>query len=262
MATFDGVRQQVESLSGRRFTRGHLAQMKHIYPDGFRLEPLKTSRGENLRDIRIELLTPAPVHHGFQEGSSMGSGKGAQLFPGKEPNGLAGSSGTSPEVSLVLRKRAFRARLSEFARLHPSGIDIRQATLLQETQCAAQPKADRPSSGPLQEGGVPLDSRLEPAKSCAGVWGDSLRDSSKRLLSPAVAPCAGGLPTISLKSHGRIDMAGKRCRSVRWRLDFGACGDGASARLAETQSDEPSQRGLKGSTPPGGTTQEGGSRAL
>eukprot|EP00897_Mesotaenium_endlicherianum_P003565 jgi/Mesen1/3236/ME000187S02416 len=66
LCTFESMRQPVEDITHRRFLRHHLAQLVHLYPEAFRLEPILRSASEtgaafgSRWELKVSLLAPPP----------------------------------------------------------------------------------------------------------------------------------------------------------------------------------------------------------
>ncbi|ERM94912.1 CDT1-like protein a, chloroplastic isoform X1 [Amborella trichopoda] len=105
ITSFTNIRSQVETLTKRRFTYAHLAQIKYVMGAGIELKKI-LSHDERTLCMKPDLLITL------------------------QPNALKTSSETQKLgiESLIFRK-VFRARLSEFFKSHPKGDEIPEETL-------------------------------------------------------------------------------------------------------------------------------------
>ncbi|XP_020261387.1 CDT1-like protein a, chloroplastic [Asparagus officinalis] len=102
--TFANISASIQNLTERRFTRGHLAQLKHILPEAIVIKNM------NLHDEVTSCVKPE-LHVALQ------------LSAFEETAKEKGESGYS-----VLR-RVFRERLVDFSKRHPEGYDIPEEQL-------------------------------------------------------------------------------------------------------------------------------------
>lgn len=105
ISSFCNICPQVETMTRKRFMYSHVAQMKHILPEGMLLEKIMAHDEKTLcmkPDLKITLLHDA-------------------VLSGKDKVSKANDT-------LGLRK-AFRMRLLEFAEAHPKGDDVPEAIL-------------------------------------------------------------------------------------------------------------------------------------
>ncbi|KAK1356701.1 CDT1 domain-containing protein [Heracleum sosnowskyi] len=107
VSTFTNISPKMECLTDRRFSHGHLAQLKFVFPEAIEIEKIL------IRDERTCCMKP-DLHVSLS-------------FAAAESDGKSKSS-SSNSGSLLLRK-AFRARLFKFFEAHPKGDEVPEATL-------------------------------------------------------------------------------------------------------------------------------------
>lgn len=107
VSTFTNICPKMECLTDRRFSHGHLAQLKFVFPEAIEIEKIL------IRDERTCCMKP-DLHVSLN-------------FDAIECDGKS-KSDCSNSGSLLLRK-AFRARLFKFSEAHPKGDEVPEATL-------------------------------------------------------------------------------------------------------------------------------------
>ncbi|KAL8089159.1 hypothetical protein AgCh_038797 [Apium graveolens] len=107
VSTFTNISPKMECLTDRRFSHGHLAQLKFVFPEAIEIEKIL------IRDERTCCIKP-DLHVSLNFDAIESGGKSM--------------SNSSNSGSLLLRK-AFRARLFKFSEAHPKGDEVPEATL-------------------------------------------------------------------------------------------------------------------------------------
>ncbi|PIN25566.1 hypothetical protein CDL12_01689 [Handroanthus impetiginosus] len=102
--TFTNIRPQIESLTERRFTHSHLAQLKFIMPEAILIEIVR-QRDEQTGIVKPDLLITLSF----------------EVIDGK-------SKSKSHSKNLQLRK-IFRDRLLDFFKSHPEGDEVPEGAL-------------------------------------------------------------------------------------------------------------------------------------
>ncbi|KAK7393419.1 hypothetical protein VNO78_21975 [Psophocarpus tetragonolobus] len=108
--TFTSISARIESLTDRRFTHGHLAQLKFILPEAIVLKK------HLVLDERTSCMKP-DIHISLN------------------PGAVDVDVDLPPQRGRVSLKKLFRARLKDFWESHPEGDDIPEGTLPEPFNC-------------------------------------------------------------------------------------------------------------------------------
>ncbi|CAL0321298.1 unnamed protein product [Lupinus luteus] len=117
MPNFTNIAQKIESLSDRRFTHSHLAQLKSILPEGILIKKVLVF------DERTSSMKP-DLHVTIDRDAILSS---ATMLPKCE------SLCESMQMRLL-----FRIQLAEFCKSHPEGYEIPEAELPDPFNCPKQ----------------------------------------------------------------------------------------------------------------------------
>ncbi|RWR72297.1 CDT1-like protein a, chloroplastic [Cinnamomum micranthum f. kanehirae] len=105
-STFTNISPQIETLTDRRFSYGHLAQLKYVLPEAISIEKIL------IRDERTLCMKP-DLQVALQFDAFENSGK-------QKPK---------PESGYSILKKVFHARLLDFFKTHAEGEEIPEETL-------------------------------------------------------------------------------------------------------------------------------------
>ncbi|XWS76277.1 hypothetical protein CRYUN_Cryun01aG0161500 [Craigia yunnanensis] len=124
MPTFTNISPKIECLTDRRFSYGHLAQLKHILPEAIEIKKMlifDESTSCMKPDLRVSIIVGA-------------------IDYGDKPE--------SKTKNLNLR-RVFRARLADYLKAHPEGGEIPEEDLPEPFNCSKQNKQLNVIKGPI-----------------------------------------------------------------------------------------------------------------
>jgi hypothetical protein len=158
-SSFHNICPQVETMTHKRFIYSHVAQMKHIFPEGMLLEKTMVHDEKTLcmkPDLKITLLHDA-----------VASGK---------------DKASKGNNTLGLRK-AFHTRLVEFVKVYPKGDDVPEAILPEPFNRKCQ--LTSPGSSPLPP---MIGNSLSPARGAASGLPDNHQGESKPSMMSSLLP--------------------------------------------------------------------------
>ncbi|KAM1107236.1 hypothetical protein ACFX2B_003974 [Malus domestica] len=171
--SFSNICPQIECLTDRRFTHGHLAQLKFVLPEAIEIKKVL------IKDERTSCLKP-DLHVTINADALESDGK-------SKPEGGG---------SMHLRK-AFRKRLADLSKSHPEDYDIPEEILPQPFGRTKQDMLSDMVKLPLSSS---LGEVLTDAKSC--LQGD---DISEPKLDTACASSCGQVPVTPTKGMDAVE---------------------------------------------------------